>query len=511
MSKLGTRLREIMRGGASTPPQLTAPSVDHDAGVSGDERGADLPPSPEAPADRRSFIRLRAQHYGETATELEERSRGGGGQVGRDPRSAGQRLAAAAAFALGGRVHETPAGPCVVIEREYAPDHRHGRLRVGDCADHVQHAAPGFSILAAALPSAGLRDGSPPAPATDGEIVFLDIETTGLTGGAGTYAFLVGCGWFEDGAFRLRQFFMVGHALERALLVVVRERLESCGPLVTYNGKTFDVPVLETRFLYNRQPAPFGERLHLDMLHPARRLWRGTRPAVSLPGEQSDRCTLSVLERGLFAIQRTADVPGFEIPGRYFAFLRSGDARPLQPVVEHNRLDLVALAALTARASALLADMPPTSAEPRECLGLGRLLERAGRADQAELYYRRAADLAAASWHAGDDEVRVAALHALALRCRRSGRYPDAAAAWEAITRARRCPPALMREALEALAIHHEHRSHDLDQAWLFAERTRRVAGVYPDIDRRLARIGRKLGARGRDGGARDAPLLAEC
>ena len=510
MSKLGTRLREIMRGGTSVPLQVSGISVEDGTVVGADEKGDDLPPLPEPLADR-TCIRLRAQRDSETAAEFEERSRCAAGQVTRDARSAGQRLAAAAAVALGGRVHDTSAGPCVIVEREYAPDHRCGRLRVGDCADHVQHGAPGFSILAAALPSPGLRDGSSPLPPTDGEIVFLDIETTGLTGGAGTYAFLVGCGWFQDGALQLRQFFMVGHALERALLDVVRERLESCGPLVTYNGKSFDVPVLETRFLYNRQPAPFGERLHLDMLHPARRLWRGTRPVVSLPGEQSDRCTLSVLERGLFAMQRTADVPGFEIPGRYFAFLRSGDARPLQPVLEHNRLDLVALAALTARASALLGDTHPTSAEPRECLGLGRLLERAGRADQAEMYYRRAADLAAASWHAGDDEVRVAALHALALRYRRCGRYLDAAAAWEAITRARRCAPALMREALEALAIHHEHRSHDLDQAWLFAERTRRVAGTYPDIHRRLARISRKLGAPGSRGGARDAPLFAEC
>ena len=475
MSKLGTRLREIMRGGASVPPQVTAPSVDDDGGVGADEHGSDLPSSAEASA------------------ELEERSRGGGGQEGRDPRSAGERLASAAARALGGRVHETPAGPCVVVEREYAPDHRHGRLRVGDCAGYVQHGARGLSILAAAALPAAPRDGLPPVSATDGEIVFLDIETTGLTGGAGTYAFLVGCGWFHDGAFRVQQFFMVGHALERALLVVVRDRLESCGPLVTYNGKTFDVPLLETRFLYNRQRAPFDERVHLDMLHPARRLWRGARPAISLPGAQSDRCTLSVLERGLFAMQRTADVPGFEIPGRYFTFLRSGDARPLQPVLEHNRLDLVALAALTARISALLADLHPTSSEPRECLGLGRLLERAGRSDEAELHYRRAADLAAASWHAGDDEVRVAALHALALRCRRSGRYPDAAAAWEAITGARRCPPALMREALEALAIHHEHRSRDLRQAWRFAVQTRRVGGAHARIDRRLARLNDKM------------------
>jgi hypothetical protein len=214
---------------------------------------------------------------------------------------------------------------------------------------------------------------------------------------------------------------------------------------------------------------------------------------VNIPGAQRESCTLGVLERALLGVQRTGDVAGFEIPTRYFAFLRSGDASPLEPVLEHNRLDLVSLAALTARAFRLLAEDPPAVDGPRECLGIARLHERAASWGRAEWCYRRAIELAAHSWQAGDEDVRVEALHALALRCRRTARYLEAAAHWETITRSRWSPPALMREALEALAIHHEHRSRDLAEARRFAEQTRRVAGAHPGIDQRLARIDRKL------------------
>jgi uncharacterized protein len=468
-TNLGARLREIMRGGPQRPPE-----PDHQ--VRGHASSSEGAASPRDPGDREAT-----------------------------PQSVGRQLAAAAARALGGAVHDTTAGPCVIVDRLYGDDHLHGMLRIGECACHVHHGAPGLRLLGGAYthrsacpdqPASG--DAAGDVPQQPGDILFLDLETTGLAGGAGTYAFLVGCGWFEAGGFRVRQFFMVGHALERALLAAVRERLEHCAALVTYNGKSFDVPVLETRFVFNRQRAPLGESPHVDMLHPARRLWRGARPLVSIPGAQRESCTLSALERALLGVQRTGDVPGFEIPTRYFAFLRSGEASPLEPVLEHNRLDLVSLAALTARAFRLLAEEQPAVDGPRECLGVARLLDRAALLDRAEACYRRALDLATRSWQPDDEDVRVEALHALALRCRRTARYPDAAAHWEMLTRLRRCPPALMREAFEALAIHHEHRSRDLARARRFAEQTRRVTGTHPGIDQRLARIDRKMGQRSR-------------
>jgi hypothetical protein len=412
----------------------------------------------------------------------------------------GHWLADEAAGALRGEVIGTTLGPCVVVDRRYPADHLHGQLPLGWCASHLDPAGTAFALLAGAS-HAPTDEADQPADVKP--LLFVDLETTGLAGGAGTHAFLVGCAWFEGDSFRVQQFFMVGHALERALLGAVRDRLASGGPLVTYNGRTFDVPLLETRYVYHRQAPPIGDRPHLDMLPVARRLWRYARPLVDAPGAQSDSCALGALERVLFGVQRRGDVPGFEIPGRYFNFLRTGDATPLEPVLEHNRLDLVSLAALTSRALRLLADAPHGAERPRESLGLARIFERVGLLDRAEQCYERAVALTAGSWHDDDEFVAGEALRGLALRCRRAARHAEAAAHWEALTRLGRCPAALRREALEALAIHHEHRSRDLERARAYAEQSghlARVAWEQEDAVRRLARLRRKQ-ARDSSGG----------
>ncbi len=486
-TKLGIRLREIMRNGShhAQPAPHTRDGED-----SQPERALVVPVPDGSRIDGHAGVPVGVSFEPATAKDTSNAT----------PQTVGRQLAQAAAAALGGRVHESAAGPCVIVERLYRHNHLHGLTSIGEYACHVHDGAPGLSILAGTARrdhEASVHESRPGGSLAfeqRGDILFLDLETTGLAGGAGTYAFLVGCGWFEPGGFRVRQYFMVGHALERALLAAVRDRLDSCGPLVTYNGKSFDVPLLENRFAFNRQRPALVDCPHVDMVHPARRLWRGARPLVNLPGAQRESCTLSALERALLGVQRTGDVPGFEIPTRYFAFLRSGDASPLEPVLEHNRLDLVSLAALTARAFRLLAEEHPAVDGPRECLGVARIFERQQLWARAEACYRRAIDLASHSWLAEDEDARLEALHALALRCRRTARYLDAAAHWEALTRARRCPPALMRAALEALAIHHEHRSRDLEQARRFAEQTRHAGGPHPAIDRRLARIDRKIG-----------------
>jgi hypothetical protein len=415
-----------------------------------------------------------------------------------DASPAGGSLASSAATALGGEIIETEAGPCVRVCRTYGADHRHGVIRIGDCSGDLQQDDAALSMLF----DSGTGQAAP--------LVFVDIETTGLSGGAGTYAFLVGCASFEGAALQVEQFFMVGHALERALLSVLRGSIEASGALVTYNGKTFDVPVLETRYLFNRQPPPFAGRPHIDMLHTARRFWRGVRSVVPAPGAQSDSCALIAMEQALFGFRRYGDVPGFEIPARFFSFLRSADARPLQPVFEHNRLDLVSLAALTARAARLVREAPERVDDARECYGVGRLLEGRDDGNGAEPWYTRAVVLSARSWHAADALVRVQALRALALRCRRFGRYADAAAHWEAITSSRACPPALLREALEALAVHYEHRSKDLERARRCAERSRALSHAIAHgaaVEHRLARLRRKLGDPGRMLLVRDAEM----
>jgi hypothetical protein len=311
--------------------------------------------------------------------------------------------------------------------------------------------------------------------------LFLDLETTGLAGGAGTYAFLVGCGWFDGGSFRLRQFFLSDFAAERALLESVAEIASDSGCVVTYNGKAFDLPLMETRFVLQRMQTPFADIAHVDMLHPARRMWR----------EDDVECKLTNLERSLCGHEREGDVPGFEIPSRYFRYVRAGDARPLEAVLEHNRLDIISLAMLTARASQLLDEGPAAASTAREAFGMGRLYERAGMTERALASFVRASSAPTA-------DIRCDALRASAMLLRRLRRYREAADTWRDLLAVQECPEHYAREATEALAVHHEHRVRDLEVARTFALQS---LGLQATMARqnamkyRLARLDRKLEA----------------
>jgi tetratricopeptide (TPR) repeat protein len=276
-------------------------------------------------------------------------------------------------------------------------------------------------------------------------------------------AFLVGCGWFDVGAFQVRQFLLTSYAAERALLCAVAECLADTSLLVTYNGKTFDVPVMETRWMFHRMPLPLESVRHFDMLHPARRLWRRREGEL----DQDACCRLSTLERVLYGVNRVGDVPGMEIPTRYFRFLRTGDAMPLEPVLEHNRIDLVSLAAVTAAAVRLVDDGPHACRDACEALSLGKVLERANARERAMACFRLAADDACAPL-----DVRAEALYRLGLRLRRDRRYEDAADVWRRVlevagSRGGRSTllPELRRFAARQLAIHHEHRERDYEGA----------------------------------------------
>src|SRR5829696_8851431 len=208
------------------------------------------------------------------------------------------------ASALGGRRVTNRFGECLVVDRRYESDRWHGGVQIGDCSiDDLDS----LRILDPAL-DRELQ----PSPKT----IFIDLETTGLSGGAGTLAFLVGCGYFDLGAFQVRQFLLTSHAGERALLAAVAEFFNDTDLIVTYNGKTFDVPVMETRWTFHRMEMPLDGVPHFDMLHPARRLWKG-RPDARTSGADEGGCRLSTLERVLFDVQRVGDVGGFEIPGRF--------------------------------------------------------------------------------------------------------------------------------------------------------------------------------------------------
>jgi uncharacterized protein YprB with RNaseH-like and TPR domain len=396
------------------------------------------------------------------------------------------RRSAALELVLGGEWRARDGARSFVVARRFEADSPYGRLRVGDIAAQLSAAPRAASLLATGAPSV--------------PFVFFDLETTGLSGGAGTHAFLIGCAWFDaDASLIVEQHLMADFGAERGMLTLVAEDLAKAGALVTFNGKSFDAPLIETRYLFHRLSSPCAQVPHVDMLHPARRFWGG---------DPSLGCSLIALEQQLLGARRCGDVPGFEIPARYFQFVRSGDARPLADVLEHNRLDLLSLAGLTGRLLTLIEQGPAATDDEREALALGRIYARADDTARAEDAYARAVTLAAHALNSGKrprsgvewtwtpQGIRIEALRSLALSARRSRRYHDAAVRWRQLLELQGCPNGIRREATEALAIHHEHRARDLAAAKMFALKsleTGSEAAWGDAVRHRLARIERKM------------------
>lgn len=388
------------------------------------------------------------------------------------------------ATVAGARAWTTDHGTCLRIDTLFDADRLHGRMRVDECAVVVDAR---LDVLA----------GRPVSAGTAGQrVVYVDLETTGLSGGAGTVPFLVGAGEWTPAGFVTTQFLLPGYASERAMLHAVNAHLADAAVIVTFNGRTFDVPVMEMRGELHRIPQDVCALPHLDMLPAARRLWR-----VGDDGERS--CRLTHLEESVLGFGRVGDVPGFEIPGRYFSFVRGGGGALLEPVLLHNRLDLLSLAALTARAQRLLESARHEPPCTTEAWGLGVLFERDGQQEAALRCYR----------HVVDDrfqplDARRTAARALARLLRRQRRFDEAADAWGVVLRLGGRPQ-LLRDAREALAIHHEHRVRDLHEArrWAEAGAAQAIGSAEREaFGRRLARLDRKSARRATP----DQPLWAD-
>ena len=324
------------------------------------------------------------------------------------------------------------------------------------------------------------------------DALFIDTETTGLAGGAGTLAFLVGVGYFvkDEGrsmkdelqdeassfipptsAFVIDQYFLRDPADEMAMLHHLDQRLSTRQHLVTFNGRGFDVPLLETRFTLSRMPTPFEEKLHLDLLMPARRLWRNMLTS----------CSLGSLEYHLLGVQRDQqDIAGFLIPQLYREWLadNQGDLNPdMQRVMYHNLHDILSMVTLTARLCEAFAQ--PT--HPSEHLAIGREHERSGAWDQAERAYRQATD----SSPKADAQI----IRRLAYSLKRQGKFEEALVHWQALA---------TRDDIEALielAKHHEWRDVDLGLALSFMQRALQVSTnpvEKQEMAHRIQRLERK-------------------
>jgi uncharacterized protein YprB with RNaseH-like and TPR domain len=280
--------------------------------------------------------------------------------------------------------------------------------------------------------------------------LFLDTETTGLAGGTGTYAFLVGVGWWEENGFVVEQFFMRNHADEPSLLLGILKRLEERRVLVTFNGKSFDWPLLRTRFQMTRLDAVPNISAHLDLLHPSRQIWRLRLPSVAL----------TQLERSVLQFDRGEDIPSETIPQIYFDFLRGGKAERMVEVFRHNQMDLCGLAALALRIAEILANPENSVCGSGELFGISRLLQRRGQESLAKRLYQRALDEGLPA--AAEPKAR----RELAFLAKRGQNYELSNSQWEKLLG----DPVEGFRAYEQLAVYYEHHA---SQPWKAAALSR--------------------------------------
>jgi uncharacterized protein len=287
--------------------------------------------------------------------------------------------------------------------------------------------------------------------------LFLDTETTGLAGGTGTYAFLVGVAWWDAGGLQAEQLFMRDFTEEYSVLQELAERVVERPVLVTFNGKSFDWPLLENRFTMTRAIAAPKLAAHLDLLHPARALWKlrlGTVRLVELERH--------VLDAPRLGWRREDDVESALIPQYYFDYLRGGSARPLAGIVKHNQMDLRGLAALFRKINTLLSDLSCNAGEvgSLDLFGLSRFLQRRGDEGRAQTACAQALAMGLPA------DVRPKAQRELALMAKRRGEHERAAGIWQEMVEDSQDGV----HACEQLAIYYERHAKDYCRAREFAQ-----------------------------------------
>jgi hypothetical protein len=273
-----------------------------------------------------------------------------------------------------GHFHTTFHGQCFVTETTYPLDHLHGNLPLSSY----------LNLHPETIAQVGQEDQLSDVDVR--RICFLDTETTGLSGGTGTMAFVVGLCFFADESVHVRQYFLRDPGDEPAMIEALAEFLPGFEALASFNGRAFDVPILENRFILARISPPTAELPHLDLLHPARRLWQ----------YHLASCSLGTIEQEILGVLREQDdVPGGLIPYLYRDYLRTGDAREMKRVLYHNAVDVLSLITLTIQLCRTfsnpwidLEDERGTGLSGAELLGIGRWYTALGRVAEAERAYR---------------------------------------------------------------------------------------------------------------------------
>ncbi|MFO7952207.1 MAG: ribonuclease H-like domain-containing protein [Bacillota bacterium] len=344
------------------------------------------------------------------------------------------------------REEKTPFGRCYLRELYFPLDHLHGRsnlFAVLNCR------GPGL-----ALPSrdSSFNDFDPR------KAIFLDIETTGLAGGTGTWAFLIGLGKIEKDFFVLHQYFLRKPKEEKAILSHFNKTVSGYSTLITFNGKLFDLPLLQTRQLLAGINLCEPDQ-HLDLLQCARALWKKRLPSRSL----------SSLEEALLGLQRKDDLPGAEIPGVYFEYLRKGKTGRLKKVFEHNVLDILSMVTLLEKIYQTAGGFKLE--HPAEALALGTLCLEEGKNDRGIGYLREAADC---NIKALSEEASLE----LSLYFKKEGRWEEAAAIWQEAVNSNQSNP----RAYVELAKYYEHRCREYHTALKLTEKALAITRLNREI-----------------------------
>jgi len=361
---------------------------------------------------------------------------------------------------------KTALGACFFSRSTFKAQSYHGNIQIARFPDADMKAA---AVLA----------GHPEIACMDiADALFLDVETTGLAGGTGTFAFLIGLGWCQGRDFIVCQLFARDFHEEASMLTMLQDMASGKRFLVTFNGRAFDVSLLSSRFILNRLENPLAGMPHLDLLFSSRRI----------AGHRLENCRLSTLESEILGLTRASDVPGYEIPGRYFDWLRSRDGTLLEDVFHHNRLDIVSMAALAVHLTDLVTrGHEDPCCHPGDLLAAARLHLQHGDAGTGRIFL-------GALINAPDHLIAREAGMTLSLLYKRQGLWDDAVRIWQDMLS--RNPDDLF--AAEELAKWLEHRAYDHSRAIDIVERVLAGTWTLSSAERerlihRLSRLERKV------------------
>jgi len=372
----------------------------------------------------------------------------------------------------------TQYGTCFRTVEIYPHTHGHGAISL-NLMDEVDSRIYGIIGRDRSLSGVDMRNA-----------VYIDTETTGLAGGTGTVPFLVGLGYFSGENFHIEQFFIRDYNEERAMLLLISKKFKDFDAVVSYNGKSYDINILSTRFILSRIDDSVRNLPHLDLLYVCRRLW----------SRRLANCTLLNIERSILGFNRDEDVPSYLIPGLFFNYLINRDARPMMMIFKHNRQDIVSLALLTALVGKIYQNPLDFLDHPLDLLSIGRSFRSENLPEMASVCFEKAKECCSEK-HTAEEILR-----SLGYTFKHLELWERAVEVWREIISI--SPDSIF--AYEELAKHYEHRLKDygkaLDIVRSALSKIDILEGLYNKnisyereaLKYRLARLMRKLNRRGK-------------